>query len=485
MRRRRSSESGNATALALLATFLLAAIAAGLASVSFGVNRAGSGLDNAVLAGYAAEAGLEQVKVAVSNAEYDLDLGNLWLNENSLPFDPARVEFPADDDVPVFDDLAIGTIADRQDVSVDVWVYSMDDVGRKYRAIARAIAGSVSVLLAQDIRARDTFARFATFVDQGTLRFGESTVAGDVHSNSTIEFHYGNAKFLDRVTAVDGFGFANGAHEGNTSFRDQNRFSSKISLPSVTDVNAFGQFASGAYNVSGSNDAYGATGAVLDARIELLGDQVKITALKHGTSEVVSEATHGLPPDGVLYVEGNVTSIQGTINGKMTISTPGSLNVTGNITYTDGAGNAAMRLEKDGEAVDPASVPAGTPWRESDGYKYVKNPDFTLDGEQRPALGLMAGKDISLDASAPDNLEIHGALFSAISNWHADLNVSKNNLRILGSITTSKPGARAQGSMGYAGSGEYVYDAALLDNPPPRWLQVDSPFWGPRWRMGW
>jgi hypothetical protein len=115
----------------------------------------------------------------------------------------------------------------------------------------------------------------------------------------------------------------------------------------------------------------------------------------------------------------------------------------------------------------------------------VKNPDFTLTGEERPALGLMAGYEIKLDAAGPDNLEIHGALFSAASNWRADLDVSKNNLRILGSITTKTPGARAQGSRGYSGSGEYVYDAALLDNPPPHWLQVDSPFWGPRWRLVW
>lgn len=484
MSRHGHRESGNATALALLATLLLSALATGLASVSFSVNRSGSALDNSLLAGYAAEAGLEQVKVAVSSSEYDLAIGNLWLDENAIAYDENRQDFPVATDIPVFDNLDVGSDEDRRDVEVDVWVYAMDDENRKYRVVARATAGEVSVVLAQDIRARDTFARFATFVDSGTLRFGTSTVAGDVHSNDRIEFHYGGARFLDRVTAVNGFSFRNGASEGSTSFRDQNRHSTKIQLPTVTDVNAFGEFAEGVYNVRGTNPEYGGTGDTLDAKIELLGDQARIVAINRTTGAVVSDKTVELPRDGVIYVQGNVTSIQGTVSGKVTISTPGTMNVTGDIVYADARGNKAMRLEKDGEPVDPADV-AGQAWTEADGYKYVRNPDFSLEGPNRPALGLMAGYEITLDKNGPDNLEIHGALFSAASNWQADLTATKNNLRILGSITTKTPGARAQGSFGYAGSGEYVYDGALLESPPPRWLQVDSPFWGPRWKMGW
>jgi len=200
---------------------------------------------------------------------------------------------------------------------------------------------------------------------------------------------------------------------------------------------------------------------------------------------VISDATLPLPPDGVLYVQGNVRSIKGELSGRLTVSTPGKMNVTGDIVYADRFGNQAMRLEKDGAPVDPDDLPAGTEWKEEDGFRYVANPEFTLEGEQRPALGLMAGYEITLDGSGPDNLQVHGAMFSAASNWRADLNVKKGNLRILGSITTSTPGQRAQGKKGYGGSGEYIYDAALLDNPPPHWLEVSAPFWGPRWRIGW
>lgn len=481
----RRRDSGNATAIALLATILLAALASALATVSFSVNQTGAGLDNSVLAGYAAEAGLEEVKVAIATSDYTLSDGNTWLAENALPFDENRRDFPAADDVPVLDDLQVGTHEHRQDVETDVWIYAMDDVARKFRAVSRSRVGGIEVVLAQDIRARDSFARFATFVDEGTLRFGKTSVRGDVHSNDRIEFHYGDAKFLDRVTAADGFAFHNGAHEGNTSFRDQNRHASHIPLPSVTDVSAFGQFSSGLYDVRSSNEAYAVPGEILDARIELLGDEVRIIAIARSTGEVVKDSLLPLPADGVLFVEGNVTSIQGKVSKRMTLTTPGKINVTGNIVYADGDGDAAMRLEKDGEAVDPATLPPGTAWKEEDGYRYVPNPDFDLGGDDRPALGLMAGYQITLDSSAPHDLEIHAALFSAASNWQADLDVQRGNLRILGSITTKTPGARAQGSMGYSASGEYVYDAALLENPPPHWLQVDAPFWGPRWRIGW
>ncbi len=503
MKRRPRSEAGNATVIALLATLLLSGLAAGLASVSFGVNRTGAALDNSVLAGYAAEAGLEHVRAAVSFAAEDPDLalaGNPWLNASAIAFDAARVEFPGQLDDPVIPELRVGTNADRQDVWCDVWVYAMDDDGKKYRMVARGWTGayteedgrkvpksgqSVSVLLAQDFRARDTFARFATFVDKGTLRFGKTTVAGDVHSNDHIEFHYGGAKFLDRVTAVNNFSFRTGASEAKTSFRDQNRFAPRIELPTVTDVNAFGEFAAGAYRVSGENAAYPSGGEMVDAQIELKGNEVRVVAIKQTSHEVISDVTLPLPPDGVIYVQGNVRSIQGEVSGRLTISTPGKMNVTGDIVYTDGAGHRAMRLERDGVAVDPASLPEGTDWKEEDGFRYVKNPEFTLEGDRRPALGLMAGHEISLDGSGPENLEIHGAMFSATSNWRADLKVKKGNLRILGSITTSTPGERAQGKKGYAGSGEYIYDDALLENPPPHWLEVYAPFWGPRWRIGW
>lgn len=497
---RRHRDAGNATALALMATLLISALAAGIASVSFGVNRVGAGLDSAVFAGYAAEAGLEDARVAISTSGYDTGAGNIWLDTNAIAFDAARETFPdLQNDIPVFPDVALGDGEARRDFRVDVWVYAMDEVGRRFRVVARAVAGDVklrpgaanawdvlgdvSVVLAQEIRARDTFARFATFVDRGTLRFGTTTVAGDVHSNNRIEFHYGDAKFLDRVTAVNGFSFENNANTGNTSFREQNPRVERIDLPSVTDVREFGQFASGVYDVRGTNAAYGGLDRPLDTRIELLGDEVRITVLEKGTDTVVADGVHDLPRDGVIYVDGDVTAIKGTMSGRLTISTPGRVNVTDNIRYVDARGNTAMRLEKNGEPVDPASVPPGTPWTEAEGYKYVPNPDFGPRGEDRPALGLMAGGQITLDGKGPDNLEVNAALFSASSNWTADLNESKGNLRMFGSITTSLPGQRAQGSAGYAGSGEYIYDTSLLDNPPPQWLPVNQTYPGPRWRI--
>jgi hypothetical protein len=481
--RRGHLEAGNATVIALLATFMLAGLGAGLASVSFAFNRTGMSFDSNVLATYAAEAGMEEAVARIGTSDYPTPAGNEWLLNNAIGYDANRDLFPdVLVDVPVIEDLILDDQQFRKDVRIDVWVYAMDPHDRGYRVVARAVAGKlqlrpgavnawevqgdVVVTLAQDIRARDTFARYATFVDQGTLAFGTTKVAGDVHSNTNIQFHYGGAKFLNKVTAVNGFQFKNGASTANTSFNEQDPSVKKIDLPSVTDVAEFTQFASGPYNVS------------VDAQIELQGDQVKITAIDPSTQAVVAEGTYPLPDDGVIYVQGKVTSIQGSLRGRLTISTPQAINITGNILYTDAEGDPAMRLEKDGQPVDAATE--NVPWKESDGYKYTANPDY--DGEGT-SLGLMAGQEISLDGDGPNNLEIHGALFSASKNWRADLNKTKGNLRIFGSTTTRTPGARAQGLAGYGASGEYIYDTSLLDNPPPQWLPVNKLFLGPRWRM--
>lgn len=495
--RRGTRQSGNATALSLIATFLIAGLGAALASVSISFNKTGSSFNANVLASYAAEAGMEEARVLIGTSEYPTPAGNEWLLANAIAYDPTREQFPdVTTDVPVLQNLLMDDPEFRKDVRVDVWVYAMDDEDRRYRVVARAAAGnlrpssgSVSpwdnlgdmvVTLAQEVRARDTFARYATFVDQGTLAFGTTKVAGDVHSNGGIQFHYGGAQFLNRVSAVKGFSYKNGASTGNTSFNEQDSSAKKIDLPTITDVAEFSKLASGAYSVSANNPAYGNLDKALDARIELLGDEMKISAIDPDTGSVVAEGVYPLPSDGVVYVQGNVTSIKGALRGRLTISTPGTINVTGNIVYADAQGDPAMRLEKDGVPVDPATTLDA--WKESDGYKYVDNPDFDVSGD-RPALGLMAGQEISLDGAGPDNLEIHAALFSASENWRADLSVAKRNLRILGSITTRTPGARAQGSMGYAASGEYVYDKSLLDSPPPQWLPVNVTFWGPRWRL--
>jgi hypothetical protein len=482
MNSRRRAEGGSAIALVLVIVIMLAGLAAALATVSFASNTASGGLQSGLQARYAAAAGIEWAKVFIIQSTYDQN-GNTWLRSNSFPVPPTGAMLPLPNQTPLFNSSLGGS-------RVEVWVYNLDASGQNnnYRIVSRGTSNGVVRLLAQDIRARDTFARWTTFVDAENLHYvGNPTVKGKVHSNQNIDFHGGAGTFEDEVTSrYDFWG------EGTTKFKGKTkRYADSIKMPTDNDIAARRSKASGVYDIHEGPGSYSDLGTGVSAKLEFKGNTVTIEATGSlGTKTYVDQP---LPPDGVIYVQGDVQSVKGRMQGNVTVATTGKINITGPILYEDVNGNAAMTLYKDGveqtrvtdinnnyiyNTGSDAWNATGTPK-----YTYDTNPNYSVPKNATPALGLMAGGAIEITDAAPYNIELHAALFSLNDRWFADTSKAKGNFRFVGAAASKKGGWRSDGTMGYSLSGEYVYDSNLMNNPPAEWLKVDQTFWGPRWEM--
>lgn len=473
----RRSERGSAIAAAAVVVILVAGIAAALVTVSLPLNRASGMLNEHVVAAYAAEAGLEYARYFCATSQYD-DTGNLWLMQNSIA-DDGDDTYPESGDAPAFPDLDIGSAL------VDVWVYSLDTQNLFYRIVARAEVAGRQVTMAQDVRARDTFARYMFFVDADYINFGTTTVRGAVHVNRHINFHNGGAHFHEDVSAVNGFQYEFGAIECNTTFHAGTASNAQhINMPSVNEINALRPQAQGVYDVHNDNPAYGGSGT-MNAELEFNGDMVRIVARRAPSNTLVSDNTVPVPENGVIFVQGDVLSVKGKSSGRTTVATMGKVNITDRVTYVDQDGDPAYVLYKDGVPVPNNNTPGTTAWTEQNGYEYLPNPDYNPPAEASPVIGLLAAQEVEIPNSAPYNMEMHAAVFSATKNWFCNLGSKKGNLRVLGSLVTKKRGWRytSNGNWGYAKSGEYIYDQMLLQNPPPFWLPVDKPIWGARWKV--
>ncbi len=476
MKLQRRHDRGSAIALALVVVLLLAGMGAAMGTLCLKQNSLSLEADLSLQALYAAEAALEETRLLVAASATDVN-GNLWLNSVANPAaggDPREIA-PSDK-------RALTRRLDANQVTVEGCVYSLDTQSKKFRVLARAVCSDKQTLtVSQDVRAWDTFARFATFADRDTLQFGATTMHGHVHSNQGIVFHYGGADFTDQVSASNGFSFQNGANPGNTHLAFPNPHVKPIGMPTLGDLNTLGQYANGMLNVAGTNFQYGNAGEKINASLEFQGDQVILTAVNQQTGAVVS-GSYPLPQDGVLFVDGNITSVKGRISSRVTLSATGSMTITDKLIYVDGSGQPAYLLTQNGVPVANNDTASGIAWTTGAGFDYVPNPDYKPDPKNKPSLGLIAGEQITIAQEAPRNMEIHASLFSVNSTWSADLTLAKDNLRIVGSIAARYAGARAQGIGGYSLSGGYIYDQDLVENPPPHYPKVFSPFWGPRFK---
>lgn len=481
-------ERGSALALTLVLVGLIAGLGAALSSVSLAQNKTSSESNDLIALSYAAEASLEKAVLFVNTSDYDSN-GNQWLNGNSpenavVPPNRLDPRSPAAGDTPVFteligDPLIADTVLNAK-TRVDVFVYALDTQRRDFRLMARAVRGNSTLVLAQDVSAWDSFARFATFANSEALSFGATTVKGHVHSNVAINFFYGGATFSEEVTTVHGFRYYDGATSGNTQIASPDQHTSPIPMPSMGDLNAMRTSSTGMLDVSGHNFQYGNPGDKMNAEIVFSGDQVTIKATNRSTGATL-QGTYTVPPDGIIFVDGDITSIKGSMSTRATVSTTGSIKITDSIRYVDGNGAAAYQLTLNGTGVANNQTDPGVAWTAANGYDYVPNPTYAPQSGT-PTLGLMAAEMINIAPDAPRNLEIHSSLFSLNQSWSADLTTTKENLRIVGSIATNMAGSRAQGAMGYAASGGYIYEETLRQNPPPGWLMVKKPFWRPRWK---
>jgi hypothetical protein len=216
-------------------------------------------------------------------------------------------------------------------------------------------------------------------------------------------------------------------------------------------------------------------------------DQEPIYELRDVTykipAERVATKTLAAPANGLIFVAGNVRSIQGDIVGRLTIGSEGSITITGNLVYRDGSGN-------------PAFFNGVEPWLD-----YEANPEYAGSA----ALGLLARSDVLYSRRVPENLEINAAIASLTGrvgiegvvldesgaviaeNSFVDeygapvsgLEFSRNSIRRLGAVTTSRRPVETVVRDGRITSGfnvgQAVYDNRLLASPPPGYLALDQP----------
>ena len=206
---------------------------------------------------------------------------------------------------------------------------------------------------------------------------------------------------------------------------------------------------------------------------------------------------------GTIFVDGRVTELAGSVQGRLTIVGNEKVRITGNIQYVDDDGDTAMRNGTD------FSKP------------YERNTDY--DGKS--VLGVVSRDDIIFTRRLPDNAEINGTLMSVNGrvgvdgfladatgeltqdSWRArrDLldwesyvveaaydrvgdyrsrSFVKESLRRMGGVisnnriletyvTTDRHGY-AQVSAGFK-RGTMRYDINLLFNPPPNFVEVPRP----------
>ncbi len=198
--------------------------------------------------------------------------------------------------------------------------------------------------------------------------------------------------------------------------------------------------------------------------------------------ELVDQFELPAPPNGVVYVEGDIIAIKGEVVGRMTIASEGKIRVTGNIQYKDSDGDTAYL-----NGLDP--------------YKpYVPNPDY----DNLAVLGLIARSDIVYTLDVPDIFEINATLMSMTGRVGIDgvtLNSKgevgkynripdqwgrtsyktflKTSIRRLGGITTYRRPVDTVIRNGSVVSGfkrgASAFDSKILVAPPPFFLARPTP----------
>jgi glutathione peroxidase-family protein len=199
-----------------------------------------------------------------------------------------------------------------------------------------------------------------------------------------------------------------------------------------------------------------------------------------------------------IYIDGRITTLDGDLNGRLTIAGNEMVRVTGNIRYVDDEGDTAMLN--------------GDDWRDP----YVRNDAY--DGNS--VLGIMARDDLLYTSTMPNQSEINATLLSAsgrvgidgfqidangepVKDWTYGLTTAEierenayiqtgfthstfkyDSLRRLGGIISDErilethvlP--RGDGTS-YVGSGfkrgSMRFDFNLLYNPPPNFVEVPRP----------
>lgn len=357
-------------------------------------------------------------------------------------------------------DTETGELDDADEI---VHIYAAPVVGLWHVIEAEASYRGVTRTARVFARERDPFSRYAMFINNKSLNLA-SVPDGPVHCNKDITFFYPNKDFPAFVSAHEGFAYNFGADPSNIIFSGGSSPNADvIGMPSVSDINALGSIASGAFRVGSTHD---------QTRITFNGDQVTIVARRISNNQHQTLYNGPLPANGVIYSENAITGLAGDIEGRVTVASPAAITITGNLRYVD-ADN------------EPAYVNANNT------ANFAPNPDYTGNS----ALGIIAGGNLQYGSTLPNNTEIHAACFTGGSmhlpgmsfnssgNWTGGYQSSFNRatLCFLGAtiVNNSAVSAIVNGTTGVHLAGfqsrAWRYDWNLLDNPPPHFLAIDRP----------
>ena len=337
------------------------------------------------------------------------------------------------------------------------------------------------------VRDHTTYASFNYYVESDPLGISGET-DGKIHSNETVELHFEGGVHRGSVNAGTGLEFLNGASEENTTFHGEVNASADP-LELLSDI-SFAELESSANYVAPS-------GTLAD--IQLLGDTIEIqlttssatmtsSTLMSGiestnstnddsgsgeliTAESITVATY--PAAGVFYFPGDIRSVQGELNGHLTLVSDGSIEITDHLRYVDGEGDTAYL-----HGADPSQP-------------YTPNPDFT----RNHSLALIAQQNVHYKPTG-QQLEVNAALVAVtgtVSIGGVEINNGEpvvtgspavfQSLRRLGCIMSDQRPVMsvldANGDVMHGfETGQAQFDAALKITPPPSYPEQPKPmFW--------
>lgn len=255
--------------------------------------------------------------------------------------------------------------------------------------------------------------QYMFFINQAHLTIGTGAeVWGKVHSNRNVMIYGAGVIFHDEVTVVNQILYYNGATEGNTVYYSTHTEGvDPIPMPTSTELAALRPYA--------QLDGYYTTGSLT------------VAFLADGTVTLNGGSALPLPPNGVIFAEGDV-NISGTVKGQVTVVSAQGVNITNDLKYE--------------------SLTASPP----------------------NILGLIAETSIYIPNSAPYNIEIDAAMLCRTGKAYAGLSSAKGTLIIRGSLASNTLSYFANTSgHGYT-TRKYYYDDNLLLYPPPHYLPSGS-----------
>jgi hypothetical protein len=311
-----------------------------------------------------------------------------------------------------------------------------------------SVRGRTRTIILESVRNK-TWAQYALWSDDNRniyFKDGEE-FDGAIHANTALYFS-GAPTFHGKVTsATDSYG---GSIDDCTF---DEGFVRPVASETMADVDFADLKSKAAIVLEGSTT------------ITLNGSVMTISNARSGWNDF----TTNVPPNGLIFVESATTgdsssrpgdlTIEGQLDGRLTVVTDRDINITGPLTY----------------AVDPKTT-------------------STSDD----ALGLISNRDIVVKPSCPDNVHIYAHMLATgnatssdydgsfgVENYNAD--DPRGSLNVHGGIAQDYRGAvgtfnTSSGVTSHGFDKQYTYDERFSSNPPPDYPPLSNRLNSGLWR---